>query len=217
MHTSRIITVNEKNKPTFSNIQEFNEHPKSVQIHEYLSDKFDKERIEHIYSVQETAVSLAICHKADVWKTHLAALLHDIVKWMSDVELYENASKHNIELDPIEKKMPALLHAIVGVRYAIDLFEVTDLDVLEAIRCHTTGNASMGLTAKLIYVADFAEPTREYREAHLVREIAKTDLELAVNSVARYKIEFLLKKGWIIHPNTLRTYNNFQLNRTYAK
>ena len=211
MHTSSPITVNENKKPTFSTFQELKEHPKSKQIQQYLLEKFDKERYEHIYSVQETAVSLAICHKVDVWKTHLAALLHDVVKWMSDDELYENAARHNIELDPIEKKMPALLHAIIGVKYAIDLFEVTDLDVLEAIRCHTTGNASMGTTAKLIYIADFAEPTREYSEAELVRELAKTDLELAVNRVARYKIEFLLKKGWIIHPNTLRTYNNSKL------
>ena len=212
MSSSSIYTVNANSKSSLSTIQELKEHPKSLQIQAYLSEKFDKERYEHIYSVQETAVSLALYHNADVWKTHLASLLHDVVKWMSDDELYENASRYRIELDPIEKKMPALLHAIVGVKYAIDLFEVTDLDVLEAIRCHTTGNASMGLTAKLIYVADFAEPTREFIEARQVRELAKTNLEIAVKNVARYKIEFLLKKGWIIHPNTLRTYNNSLIN-----
>lgn len=212
MHTSRITTVNENNKPSFSTIQELKEHPKSKQIQTYLSEKFSKKRYDHIYSVQQTAVSLAICHKGDVWKTHLAALLHDVVKWMNDDELYEIASRHNIELDPIEKTNPALLHAIIGVKFAIDLFDITDLDVLEAIRCHTTGNASMGLTAKLIFVADFAEPTREYSEAKLVREIAMRELDLAVNNVARYKMEFLLKKGWIIHPNTILTYNSTLVN-----
>lgn len=193
---------------SLSIITELRNHPKSLQIQDYLTDRFDKGRYEHIYSVQETAVRLAICHNADVWKTHLAALLHDVAKWMCDDELYQHVSRYNIRLDPIEEKMPALLHAIVGVKCAIDLFEVTDLEVLEAIRCHTTGNASMGLIAKLIYVADFAEPTREYSEAERVREIAVNNLDQAVHDVACYKIGFLLKKGWVIHSNTIHTYND---------
>ena len=208
MAESNISIVNGIFESSFSIITKLRKHPKSLQIQAYLTEKFDRERYEHIYSVQATAVRLAICHNADIWKTHLAALLHDVVKWMGDDELYQNASRYKIQLDPIEEKMPALLHAIVGVKYAIDLFEVTDLEVLEAIRCHTTGNASMGLIAKLIYVADFAEPTREYSEAERVREIAVNNLDQAVHDVACYKIGFLLKKGWIIHPNTIHTYND---------
>ena len=207
MAENSILLEDSVSDSSLSIITQLRKHPKSLQIQEYLTDRFDKERYEHIYSVQETAVRLAICHNADVWKTHLAALLHDVAKWMCDDELYQHVSRYNIQLDPIEEKMPALLHAIVGVKYAIDLFEVTDLEVLEAIRCHTTGNASMGLIAKLIYVADFAEPTREYSEAEHVREIAANNLDQAVHDVACYKIGFLLKKGWIIHSNTIHTYN----------
>ncbi|MCG9129207.1 bis(5'-nucleosyl)-tetraphosphatase (symmetrical) YqeK [Candidatus Poribacteria bacterium] len=192
----------------FPTLIEVRQHPKSIEILNYLSEKLTSERLNHVLSVQETAIELARIHQADVWKTNLAALLHDVVKWMDDDQLYATAVQNKIELDPIEKIMPALLHAIVGVKYAINLFNVTDLDVLEAIRNHTTGNSTMGETAKLLYVADFSEPTREYIEAESVREIAKQDLDQAVHDVARYKLEYLLKKGWIIHPNTLRTYNH---------
>ncbi len=209
MAENNILLGNSSSESSSSIVSELRKHPKSLQIQTYLTERFDKERYEHIYSVQETAVRLAICHNADVWKTHLAALLHDVAKWMCDDELYQHVSRYKIQLDPIEEKMPALLHAIVGVKYAIDLFEVTDLEVLEAIRCHTTGTASMGLIAKLIYVADFAEPTREYSEAERVREIAVRNLDQAVHDVACYKIGFLLKKGWIIHSNTIHTYNEF--------
>lgn len=195
---------------------DFRRHPKSLEILSYISDKLTKERYDHVLSVQETALKLAFCHGADVWKTNLAALLHDVVKWMDSKQLYEAAAKYEIELDPIEKIMPALLHAIIGVKYAIELFEVTDLEILEAIRNHTTGNASMGLPAKLIYVADFSEPTRNYKEAEYVRELAETKLEEAVHNVARYKIDFLLKKGWIIHPNTIHTYNNTLIKRSVS-
>ena len=208
MTISKLNTVNRKVDFSFPTLSELREHPKSIEIQHHLFEKLSPERYEHVLSVQETAVALARCHNADVWKTSLAALLHDVAKWMSDDQLYTAVSRYEIELDPIEKIMPALLHAIVGVKCAIELFEITDLDILEAIRSHTTGNASMGLIAKIIYVADFAEPTREYREAAQVRKLAETALEQAVHTVAHYKIDYLLQNGGIIHPNTIHTYNS---------
>ena len=208
MFTSKTLAVNEILDTSFPESDDLRNHPKSVEILHYLSNKLDPERLDHVISVQETAVALAQYHNADVWKVNLAALLHDVAKWMSNEQLYKAVSRFEIELDPIEKIMPALLHAIVGVRNAIELFKVTDLDILEAIRCHTTGSASMGLTAKLIYVADFAEPNREYKEAEQVRQLAEVDLIRATHLVARYKIDFLLQNGGIIHPNTIHTYNS---------
>ncbi|RKU07445.1 hypothetical protein C6501_17755 [Candidatus Poribacteria bacterium] len=212
MTSSESFSINKNLESPFSTLQELREHPKSIEIQRYLSEKLVPERYTHVLSVQETAVALARCHNANVWKTNLAALLHDVVKWMSDDQLYSAAACCEIELDPIEKIMPALLHAIVGVKYAIELFDITDLEILEAIRNHTTGNASMGLTAKLIYVADFAEPTREYKEAAQVRALAETELDQAVHNVARYKIDYLLQKGWVIHPNTILAYNSTLVN-----
>ncbi len=208
MPSSKSFSVNEKSESSFPILTKLRDHPKSKEILRYLSEKLAPERYDHVLSVQDTAVVLAQCHNANVWKTNLAALLHDVVKWMCDDQLYDAIARYGIELDPIEKIMPGLLHAIVGVKYAIELFNVTDLEILEAIRTHTTGSTSMGLTAKLIYVADFAEPTREYKEAAEVRELAQTDLDQAVHNVALHKIDFLLQKGWIIHPNTIHTYNS---------
>ena len=208
MLTSKTLAVNEIIDTSFSKSEELRNHPKSIEIINYLTDKLDPERFDHVISVQETAVALAQNHKADIWKVNLAALLHDIAKWMNEEQLYDAVSKFEIELDPIEQIMPALLHAIVGVKLSIDLFKVTNLDILEAIRCHTTGNTSMGQTAKLLYVADFSEPTREYVEAEQVRKLAEIDLDQAVHTVARHKIEFLLQKGGLIHPNTIHTYNS---------
>ncbi len=208
MTINKTIPVNGKIHATFPKIMELRKQPKSIAIQNYLIEKLEPKRYTHVLSVQETAVALAMLHNADVQKVSLAALLHDVVKWMSDEQLYAAVSQYKIELDPIEKNMPALLHAIVGVNYAIDLFEITDLDILEAIRCHTTGNTSMGIIAKLIYVADFVEPTREYIEAAQVRKIAEKDLNQAVHHVALTKIKFLLQKGTIIHPNTIHTYNS---------
>ena len=183
-------------------------HPKSIEIQHYLSDKLSTKRLQHVLAVQEMAVDLACVHKADVWQASLAALLHDSAKWMNAQELYDAAHAYEIRLDPIEKVNPSLLHPLIGVKLAVEKFAVTELEVLEAIRNHTTGNPSMGVISQLLYVADFAEPTRTHNAVCRVREFAYTDLGRAVHHVARAKIEHLLDKGVMIHPNTLHTYNS---------
>ncbi len=183
-------------------------HPKSIEIQQYLSDKLSAERLQHVLAVQEMAVDLACVHKADVWQASLAALLHDSAKWMNAKELYNAVRCYEIHLDPIEKVNPSLLHPLIGVQLAIEKFAVTALEVLEAIRNHTTGTPSMGVISQILYVADFAEPARAHRTVDLVRKLAYTDLSSAVHHVARAKIEHLLEKDVMIHPNTLHTYNS---------
>ncbi len=189
-------------------LKELRTHPKSIEIQQYLSDKLSAKRFQHVLAVQEMAIDLACIHKADVWHANLAALLHDSAKWMNPQALYSAVRSYEIRLDPIEEITPSLLHPLIGVKLAVETFAVTELEVLEAIRNHTTGNPSMGVISQILYVADFAEPTRTHKAVHVVREFAYTDLGRAVHHVARAKIEHLLDKGVTIHPNTLHTYNN---------
>ena len=189
-------------------IEELRAHPKSIEIQRYLSDKLSTKRLQHVLSVQEMAVDLAYTHKADAWQASLAALLHDSAKWMNAKELYNAVRSYEIRLDPIEKVNPSLLHPLVGVKLAVEMFAVTELEILEAIRNHTTGHPSMGVISQILYVADFAEPGRNHKSVDLVRKFAYTDLMRSVHHVAHAKIEHLLEKGVMIHPNTLHTYNS---------
>ena len=189
-------------------LTELREHPKSIEIQQYLSEKLSEKRLQHVLSVQEVAVDLARVHGANAWHANLAALLHDSAKWMTTQELQTEIKRYEIRLDPVEKKNPSLLHPFIGVKLAIEKFAVTELEVLEAIRNHTTGNPSMGAISQILYVADFAEPTRTHKEAPIARELAYTDLRQAVHYVARVEIAYLLEKGVLIHPNTLHTYNS---------
>jgi len=189
-------------------LAELRTHPKSIEIQQYLSDKLSAKRLQHVLAVQEMAIDLACVHKADVWHANLAALLHDSAKWMNAQALYSAVRSYEIRLDPIEEINPSLLHPLIGVKLAVEKFAVTELEVLEAVRNHTTGNPSMGIISQILYVADFAEPTRTHNAVHVVRELAYTDLGRAVHHVARAKIEHLLSKDVMIHPNTLHTYNS---------
>ena len=182
--------------------------PKAVEIEEYLRTKLEPERYTHVLSVRDLAIDLAQKYSADLRKVNLAALLHDCAKWMATSELYEAAANHGIQLDEIERHNPSLLHALIGAEHAVSRFAVDDPEILSAIRIHTTGRGRMTLIDKVLYVADFAEPKRDYAEARPVRELAYQDLEKAVFEVSRYKIEHLLAKDVLIHPDTIDAYNS---------
>ena len=182
--------------------------PKAVEIDKYLRSKLKPRRYEHVLSVRDTAINLARSYDADLRKVNLAALLHDCAKWMSVSELYETVADYQLELDEIEQVNPSLLHAIVGAELAMRLFGISDPEILSAIRAHTAGNGRMTLIDKILYVADFAEPTREYPNVDLVRTLAYQDLDAAVFEVAKYKIAHLLNKGVFIHSDTINTYNS---------
>ena len=72
---------------------------------------------------------------------NLAVLLHDCAKWMKNSEQYETAANHKIQLDEIERHNPSLLHALIGVEFAVSHFNVDTPEILNAIRIHTTGSA----------------------------------------------------------------------------
>ena len=184
------------------------EHPKTVEIERYLNEKLKPRRYAHVLSVRDTAVDLAIRFSADLMNVNFAALLHDCAKWMSPDELLESAVHYGLQLDAIERANPSVLHARIGAELAVEFFEIDQPEILSAIRVHTTGNGAMTLIDKILYVADFAEPKRTYREADLVRKLAYQDLNRAVLEVSRYKIERLLIKGAAIHPNTIFAYNS---------
>ncbi len=182
--------------------------PKAVEIETYLKAKLTPNRYTHVLSVRELALDLAQKYGADLRKVNLAALLHDCAKWMRTSELYETAVNHGIQLDEIEHHNPSLVHAPVGAMLAVSHFDIDTPEILDAIRIHTTGSGKMTIIDKILYIADFAEPKRNYVEAHSVRALAYQDLNRAVFEVSRYKIEHLLAKGVLIHPHTIDAYNS---------
>ncbi|MBI1923378.1 bis(5'-nucleosyl)-tetraphosphatase (symmetrical) YqeK [Candidatus Poribacteria bacterium] len=195
-----------KNNPAEK--KEVFEHPQAIEIEKYIKKRLERKRYKHVLSVREMALDLAKRYDADRQRVNLAALLHDCAKWMSPPELYEAAAKYGVQLDEVERENASLLHAIVGAELAVALFSVSDPEILSAIRAHTTGNGSMTLIDKIVYVADFAEPKRTHEGASLVRKCAYQELDRAVFEVTRYKIDELLTKGTPIHPKTIDAYNS---------
>lgn len=148
------------------------------QVIEFLKSEVakheSKERYEHSLSVLEEVSTLAKLFdlsKEDRFKLKKAAILHDITKDFSGEKQLELCAKYGIKTDKKPGDLMPIIHQDTGAAYALDLFGegIVEKEVYSAISCHTTGKVGMSLMDKLLFVADYLEPTRRYETCKTAR------------------------------------------------
>jgi HD superfamily phosphohydrolase YqeK len=84
-----------------------------------------------------------------------------------------------------------------------------DRGVLDAVRYHTIGYAGWDDVGRMLYLADFLEPGREFdsdgRQALAQRVPSERDAVL--REVARRRIEWVLRSAWPLPPETVAFWN----------
>ena len=84
-----------------------------------------------------------------------------------------------------------------------------DPGVLDAVRYHTVGYAGWDDVGRMLYLADFLDPGRDFdrdgRRTLAARVPAERDAVL--REVARRRIAWVLKSGWPLHPETVAFWN----------
>jgi len=164
-------------------------------------------RYQHTLGVMETAISLAEKYGADVKKAEIAAIFHDYAKFRPKDEMKEIIMSQGLPQDLLLYNTE-LWHAPVGAYLVEKEAGVSDNEVLDAIRYHTSGRPNMTLLEKVIYLADYIEPGRHFPGVEEVREIANENLEKALIKAIQNTILFLMKKNQTIYPDTFYTYND---------
>ena len=160
-------------------------------------------RIPHVLGTARTAVDLARRWGADAEEARRAALLHDCTKRLNLEEQLALCEKYQIALDDVERRELKLLHAKTGAAVARDVYGVSDA-VHDAIFWHTTGKADMTLLEKIIYLADYIEPTRDFCDLRRLRSLAFQDLDQAMLLGFTMAVEDLSRQGGVVHPNSVR-------------
>jgi nicotinate-nucleotide adenylyltransferase len=98
---------------------------------------------------------------------YLAGMIHDIAKQLGDEELFKLAKADNRPISALEKRKPSLLHGRAGAVLLRKEYGIQDQEILDAVAYHTTGSPAMGPLAKVIYIADKIESSREGVEPQL--------------------------------------------------
>ena len=138
----------------------------------YLKHK----RIPHVLGTEQEAIRLAERYGADVGKARVGALLHDCTKKLDMAEQLALCEHYGIQLDELERQALKLLHAKTGAAIARDVFGV-DEEIYGAILWHTTGRAGMTLLEKILYLADYIEPSRDFPGVDKLRKVCYEDLD----------------------------------------
>lgn len=159
-------------------------------------------RLPHIRGTEEEAVKLALRWGADPEKLRRAAILHDCTKYLSLEEHLAICDRYGIALDALERGSEKLLHSKSGAALAKYIFGQDD-EIFQAILYHTTGRADMSLAEKILYLADYMEPCRDFPEVDAMRKLAYEDLDRAVLMGVRLSIREMLERNRVVHPNTL--------------
>ncbi len=171
-----------------------------------LKERLSPKRYQHTISVMMTSASLAMCHQADVDQAILAGALHDCTKHMKAEEHIELARKGGIELTDAEKSNHHLLHARTGAIQAQLVYDIHDVDILNAIRYHTTGRADMSLLEKIVFTADYIEPGRRGLPGiERVRYLAFHDLDRCIWEISTSTLSYLKSRNMPIDERTIET------------
>lgn len=167
----------------------------------YLKPK----RMPHVLGTEEEAAKLARMFGADETEARIAGLLHDCTKKLDMPEQLALCEQYGIELDELEQKALKLLHAPTGAAIARHVFGVSD-EVYDAIRWHTTGRAGMSLLEKILYLADYIEPSREFAlepDVVRLRQTVYEDLDKGLLMGLEMTVQEMEDMGNPVHHHTL--------------
>jgi len=186
-------------------------------IKAWLEEKLSSKRFHHSQGCAETAQALAKLFNQDEQKAYLAGLVHDCAKNFDDgylLDLIKNEIKEGF--DPSELKNPKTYHAIVGAYLIQKEFEITDEEIISAVRNHTIGKTNMSIFEKIIFLADKIEPnTRDLKYTKRIWKLIEKNkgaigLDLALLKCFCETIKKLVSKRYYICTNTIDVYNELQ-------
>ena len=172
-----------------------------AQLEKVVISLLKPNRVAHVQGCRQTAKELAERYGADPIDAQRAALLHDISKALDGPLQLTLCAEYGINLDDFSAKNPKTLHALTGSFIAQRIFGENKA-VVDAIRSHTTGKADMNTLEKIIYVADYMEPNRDFPGVDQLRQLAYKDLTAALKMGLTMTLSLLIEQGREISPES---------------
>lgn len=139
---------------------------------DYAKEREKDTRFRHTEGVVQMSLELAERYGADPYKAEIAAWFHDTYRYEGNLIHGDRAA------DVLERD-----------------FNVTDKDILNAIRFHTTGRPGMGLYEKILRIADNLEINRDYEGVEDLRNRISDDVNETCHMVMTHTREFVHKIG----------------------
>ena len=176
-------------------------HLPMEELEQIVISLLNPNRVAHVLGCRDTAVELARHWGENETDAARAGILHDITKALDGPLQLTLCKAYGKILSDFSRKYPKTLHALTGSLVAERIFGENEA-VVTAICHHTTGRANMGLLEKIIYVADYMEPCRNFPGVERLRELAFSDIDAALKLGLEMTLEHLARQGNEVSPES---------------
>ena len=191
-----------------------------------VTDGMSEKRRAHTLAVEDMAGRMAELYCPEKRnKVRVAALLHDMTKEYSKEKQIDICKEYGQVLTGEDYAAPKTLHARTAAILIPMMYpEFSDIEIINAVRYHTTGCADMTLIEKIIFLADYIDDTRVYPECVKLREMfwgaepQKMDeskrlehLDAVMLEALNISISSLVEEGKLINCDTVAARNSFLL------
>lgn len=171
-----------------------------------VRQQLTEERYRHTLGVVDCAVNLAEQYGADPRQAEVAAIFHDYAKYRDKEEMKNIILQQASIPNDLLVYHHELWHAPVGAYLVEREVGITDKGILDAIRYHTTGRAGMSTLEKVVCLADYIEPGRNFPGVEKIRTLSLDSLDQALTVALYNTIQFLEKQGQNVYPLTIEAY-----------
>jgi nicotinate-nucleotide adenylyltransferase len=161
-------------------------------------------RFLHSRNVALLTADICRYYGLDPGEGYFVGITHDMCKSFPEEELIYWAKQDGDRISRLEKEKPSLLHGRAAAVLLRKRFRIHNMDILEAVRFHTMGSLSMGPLAKVLYIADKIEVSREHVKAELRNWEAYQDLDALLGAVLDDTVTYLRSRELVLSPGTLR-------------
>ena len=170
------------------------------------------QRQAHSIRVANLAAARALKLKMPERQAIAAALFHDCGKNLTPDSPY---LKGFTPPDTWGKVPKSVWHQYAGAYVAEHSFSVTDEDVLNAVRYHTSGRPNMSELEKLIFLADMLEEERCYEGVDMLRRLfwQGENLDECLETALFETLQFLETKKADVYPLTKQAYLFYKKER----
>ena len=163
-------------------------------------------RLNHSREVARLASELCDRFHAEEEKGYIAGMAHDLARELDLPEIVFLAEGDGAPVSDLERNSPILLHGRAAAAILTKHTGYSDAETLQAIRDHVTGRAGMGPISKIVFAADFLEPTRDFVSPEFRRRTLGLALDEMVLAVLERKLHYVRAAGSAVAPEALALY-----------
>ena len=157
-------------------------------------------RLSHSREVARLASELCDRFRVDEEKGYIAGICHDLARELDVSEIALLCREDGRPIEQWEKDHPMLLHGRAAAAILRKDTGYSDPEVLDAIRDHITGRGGMSSLSRIVFAADYLEPTREFVSPEFRRRTLGLSLDEMTLAVLERKLHHVRAQSQEIVP-----------------